>query len=183
MACKNCPPSTAWLEDIRFKSVKNDLQVKPGDTYNIYVIVEQVGTFAADYGRLCLYDRGAKLAQSGSFKLNKNEVYQHQFTGIMPDRDLYLNVSLVDEQIYGVTNCADGKAIHIKKGAHTIIIDPVLDPVLDPKDNDAKDLFKNPFQWITDNVNDAKGPFQWIMDNIVMVLILLLVIIIIIKFG
>ena len=161
MVCKKCAPSTAWLEDIRIKSVKNDPLVLPGDAYNIYVIVEQVGIFAADYGRLCLYEGATKLAQSGSFKLKKNEVYQHQFTGIMPNRDLYLNVSLVDEQIYGVTDCADGKAVQIKKGDSTIIVDPVPDT----KDNDASD------------------PLQWIMDNIILVMILLLVIIIIIKFG
>lgn len=165
MVCLNCPPNTKYFKDLYIDRVTNDVQVKPGDTYHIYVDVGQNALLLGDYGRVCLYNGADKIAYSKSFYLKKGEKFSISFTGTMPNEDLYLNVSLVDEQIYGLTDCADGQAVHIKKGIVTIPIDPIPpDPGVDDDDDDES---------ITD----------WIMDNIVLILMLVLVIILVIKFG
>lgn len=165
MVCLNCPPNTSYLKGILIDHVAYDQQVKPGDTYHVYVDVIQKSLLLGDYGRVCLYDGDAVIARSKSFYLKKDEKFQISFSGVMPDHDLYLNASLVDEQIYGFTNCADGHAIHIKKGTVTVPIDPIPD---DPDD---------------DNDDDDETLQDWLMDNIVLVLILLLAIIVMLKFG
>lgn len=163
MVCLNCPPSTSFFKDIYLYAVTNDEQVKPGDVYHIYVDVRTNALLLGDYGRVCLYDGSNKIAYSESFYLKQSEKYQTTFTGVMPDHDLYLNVSLVDEQIYGLSDCADGQAIQIKKGLTTISIDPI--PPDTGEDGDAVD-------WM-----------EWISENIVLILVLILFIILIIKFG
>ena len=165
MVCLNCPPNTAYFQDLYIDRVTSDEQVKPGDTYHIYVDIGTKAILLGDYGRVCLYNGSQVIAQSKSFYLKKNEKFQISFTGTMPDEDLYLNVSLVDEQIYGFTDCADGQAVHIMKGTVTIPVDPIPDEPGEDEDDDDES--------ITD----------WIMDNIVLILMLMLVIILVIKFG
>jgi len=167
MVCLNCPPNSNYLKGILIDRVVYDQQVKPGDTYHIYVDVIQKSLLLGDYGRVCIYDGDDVIAKSKSFYLKINEKIQVSFSGIMPDRDLYLNASLVDEQIYGFTNCADGRTIHIKQGTVTLPIDPIPDePGVDDDDGD-----------------DDESILDWLMDNIVLVLSLLIVIILLMKFG
>lgn len=165
MVCLNCPPTTAFFKDLYIDYVRYDEQVKPGDTYHIYVEVRTSMVLLGDYGRVCLYSGSDKIASSKSFYLKKGEKFQQSFTGIMPNADLYLNVSLVDEQIYGFSDCADGQAVHIRKGTYTIKVDPISP---DPADDDS---------------GDEEEIMDWIMDNLVWILVLVLFIIIILKFG
>ncbi|MCK5641250.1 MAG: hypothetical protein KAJ19_10645 [Gammaproteobacteria bacterium] len=165
MVCLNCPPNTAYFQDLYIDRVTYDEQVKPGDTYHIYIDVGTKAILLGDYGRVCLYNGSQVIAQSKSFYLKKDEKFSISFTGTMPDEDLYLNVSLVDEQVYGFTDCADGQAVHIKKGAVTIPVDPIPS---EPGEGDDE---------------DEQSIIDWLMDNIVLVLMLVLVIILVIKFG
>ena len=165
MSCLNCPPNTNYFRDLYIKRVIFDEQVKPGDTYHIYVDIETDAILLGDYGRVCLYSGNEPIAKSGSFYLKKGEKFSTVFTGAMPAKDLYLNVSLVDEQVYGFTDCADGRAVLIKAGDATIPADPIP-PEPEPGDD------KND-ESITD----------WLMDNVVLVLMLVLIIILVIKFG
>lgn len=166
MVCLNCPPNTNFFRDLYIDRVTYDEQVKPGDTYHIYVDIGTKAILLGDYGRVCLYNGSEVIANSGSFYLKKDEKFSITFTGMMPYEDLYLNVSLVDEQIYGFTDCADGQAVYIKAGTETILVDPIPE---EPGEDD-------------DEVDD-ESISDWLMNNIVLVLMLVLVIILVIKFG
>lgn len=161
MSCLNCGPG-GLLNYLKIKRVVANSQVKPGDTYHIYVdVANKNPLFISKYGRTCLYEGESVLAQSKSFKLQAGEYYYHEFTGIMPDHDLYLNISLVEEYLGFGEECEDGHQIVIQKSSTTIPVDP--EPPLEPSEDQDIGL--------------------WIMDNIVLILILLLVIILVLKFG
>ena len=161
MVCKNCPPGTG--KGLRLMDVKFDRYVRPGDTYNIYVSVVNNSILVGDWGRVCLWDGAELIGNGGSFYLVKSETHLVQFTGIMPDGDLYLNVSLVDEQIYKLSDCADGYSLVIQASDVTIPVDPIVPlPIPIPTEGDI---------------------VSWIMDNLILVLALVLIIIVMMKFG
>jgi len=166
MVCKNCPPGTG--RGLRIYDVKWDLKVRPGDMYHIYVNVENRSMLVGDWGRVCLWEQMELVTQSGSFYSVKDELYTIHFTGIMPDRDLYLNVSLVDEQIYKLTTCVDGKTILIRKSDITEHVDPT--PPVPPKPEGEGE-------------GEGEDILQWMMDNLIWILLLILIIIIMLKFG
>lgn len=142
MTCMRCAQAEGWWpQDLFLAQIQHEPQVKTGDTYHIYVDVGTKMLLTGDYGRVCLYKGTELLSSSKSFFLKKDETFSHVFTGTMPDGDLYLNVSLVDEQWYGLTDCADGQSVFIKNGPVTIHITP-KDPPKDDKDDTIKDLTK-----------------------------------------
>lgn len=166
MVCKNCPPG--YGKGLRLYDVQWDPKVKPGDTYNIYIDVENKSLLVGDWGRVCVWEQMNLIAKSGSFYSVKDELYTVHVSGIMPDHDLYLNVSLVDEQIYKLTTCVDGKTILIKASTITEHVDPT--PPVPPPPEESTD-------------EGGEDMIQWIMDNMVWILVLILFIIIILKFG
>lgn len=168
MVCKNCPPGTG--KGLRLYNVQWDKNVKPGDIYNIYVDVINRSLVVGDWGRVCIWEQMKLITQSSSFYTVKDEVYTVKFKGVMPDRDLYLNVSLVDEQIYKLTECVDGKSILIQKSEYTDYIDPTPEVPPPPEQEDSSN-------------SEGIDIVEWIMDNLVFVLVLIFIIILVLKFG
>ena len=159
MACESC--TDVQFKDLEFSSVQHDEQVKTGDTWHIFVTVRNNSFLIGDTGRVCIFDGNNVIATSGKFTLKPDETRSLKFTGVMPDEDLYLNVSLNEIEAFGLqTHCSDGSNILIKNGDVSIPIDPTDTPP-----------------------QDEQTPQEWLQENIVLVLILILAIIVILKFG
>lgn len=162
MTCKPCihDPDTGLGNDLELQQVIADSSVPCGDMWKIYVDVYNNSWVKGDKGKICVYDGENVIAETGTFYLGPDKIVRETLSGIMPDRNLYLNVSLVKE--WGpFTRCEDGRSIVIMEGP-TDLAHPA-DPPYDPDED--KDLG------------------AWIMDNLVLILVLTLIIIILLKFG
>jgi len=179
MVCKNCDPlAWYWYKELAFTQVQADEQVQAGDIWHIYIDIKNHSMVFGDKGRVCVYEGDQVIAQSEQFKIGDGEVYRTVLSGPMPNRDLYLNVSLIDEDLWTST-CADGQEVYIPVGT-TVPVDPV-DPI-DQDDDEEDDGWSGWFEDVTDSAGDL-SLLDWIQKNLITVLILILVIIIAIKFG
>lgn len=148
----------------RIDSVKVNPQTAEGGRYDILVTHSTDAWIGSDYCRLSLWNGSELMAESGSIIVRPRESVITKFTGIMPNRDLYLNISLQAEIFGYIEECQDGREVYLKlapRGEPTTPIDV---------EEDEYDEYEETLS-------------EWIMENIVLIMVLLLIIILVIKFG
>ena len=121
MACLRCSAKQGNSLEIIRSSVKANSQVKAGENYEISLDVKNVywSPISTVSGRVCLYEGNNVLAQSGSFKVSGRGTQSITFTGRMPNNDLNLKISVVEEQIAILQFCQDAVDIFIPLGTVT----------------------------------------------------------------
>lgn len=160
MVCKSCEhdPNTGFGNDLEISAIHMDKSVPVGGLWNIYVDIYNNSWISGDNGKICIYEGDTVITQTETFELGPDKTIRKHLSGIMPDHDLYLNVSVVKEWS-AFTRCEDGFAGFIKMGP--------FDPA-HPGDTPPQ---------------DEESVINWIKDNLVLVLVLILIIIIMLKFG
>jgi len=159
MNCKNCdPPAWYKINDLVLEEVIGDIGVKEGDTWRIFAKIRSDTWVTERTGKLCIYEENNIVASSSDFTLKARESINIVLSGKMPNRDLYLNASLISEDLFNLVDCEDGQTVFIP-----------LSDVTDHYDPDEKP--------------EDKNIEEWIRDNLVLILMLILAIIIIAKFG
>lgn len=120
-------------------------QVKPGEHYTIITYTSRKW-YAGVYQRISLFEGSNLISDSGSIDLDRDEIIKTIFTGVMPDRDLYLNVSLQSE-VFGIReSCEDSRDFIITKSYFTTDI-PSIEPDTPPTE-DESDVDVDSGTWI-----------------------------------
>ena len=149
MTCKRCTP------DPDNKAYKiTDLKYNPQVTYNdfadITVTIKRVGWLSDKYCRVCLYEGNTQFMDSGSLTLTRGETFDVQFQFHMPNRNLNLRASLIEESLGFVETCRDAKDFSVllaPAGEPTIPPTPPTPPPGDDDDNPLDSLQ----EWIEQN--------------------------------
>jgi hypothetical protein len=117
-----CPYCTIKeLQNIKISEFKPDRQVPAGDQYAITVMVHDISVLYGDYVVLCLHDRDTLdlIYSSGAVKIGANEYLPFQITGQMPDKDLKLKLSVIDDNVWPLSDdCEDFKDFTITVGEY-----------------------------------------------------------------
>ena len=127
--CLQCPPrGTGWADSSHIiESVAYNPKVQEGDTYTVKTLISR-SWLGSPNVRVCLSEGGAPIGNSGSVYLGLDEIKEIIFTGIMPDRDLNLHVSLQMESFGISEDCKDGKLFTVYLAEDWENTEPPVDP-------------------------------------------------------
>ena len=116
------------------KTIPND---HPKRRYTVKTLISR-SWLGSPHVRVCLSEGGALIGNSGSIYMGSDEIKEIVFTGIMPDRDLNLHVSLQMESFGISEDCKDGKLFTIPLAKDWEETEPPIDPdkpdISDPSD-------------------------------------------------
>lgn len=145
-------------EGNEFHNIDNleyNTHVKAGDNYIIIVYTSRKWYSTSGYQRLCLWDENTLLANSGSIHLGTDEVKKTIFTGVMPNRDLILNVSLQNEALGILEGCEDGRDFIIRvSDTTTEIPSPYIQPSPDDPSSTTEPWIP-PWEKTTDDLTNT----------------------------
>lgn len=117
--CKYCTHKD--LTNLKITELLSDRQVPAGEAYTITLMVTDISLVFGDLMSLCLHDRDtlALLYNSGPVSIGAKESIPFQITGTMPNNDLKLKLSLVDDNIWPFEDdCEDFKDFTITQGEY-----------------------------------------------------------------
>lgn len=119
MTCSIC--TTAIKEDLKIESIEYNPQVAAYETYTINVTIKSVAWAYGDTAKLCLYDRSTgELISSLSEHMGPGTSRLFVFNESMPNHDLNLNLSLIDENVWPIADdCEDYRNFTLKIGEYT----------------------------------------------------------------
>ncbi len=130
-------------------------EVEAGDNYTIIVYTSRK-MFASTYQRLSLFESNDLIGDSGSIKLGRDETIKTVFKGVMPNRDMFLNLSLQSETFGFEESCQDSKDFIIRVSDTTVDIPsqeppyqipPIIEPWIPPWEG-----WEDPGEGITDDI-------------------------------
>lgn len=105
---------TTTQDDGKIDKYSYSKKIFPGNTWKIDVTVLSVSWLIADDFTLNVVDKDTdQVLATNSFHLDPNASKTISFTGIMPDRDLHINLSLLDNNFMD-THCEDYKEFTIQ---------------------------------------------------------------------
>lgn len=109
--CLQCSEDDSFhnIDDLEYNE-----NVRAGDKYTIVVYTSRKWYSTSGYQRLCLWEGGNEIANSGSIHLGRDEVKKTIFTGIMPNHDMIMNISLQNEVLGMIEGCEDGRDFIIR---------------------------------------------------------------------
>jgi hypothetical protein len=118
MVCSIC--NNAIKKDLKIDSIEPDLQVPAYDNYTISVTVKSLAWAYGDTAKLCLYDRATgELISSQSEHMGPGSSKLFVFNESMPNHDHRLNLSLIDENVWPISDdCEDYRNFTIKEGRY-----------------------------------------------------------------
>lgn len=127
--CLQCPPrGTGWADSSHIiESVSYNPKVREGETYTVKTLISR-SWLGSPNVRVCLSEGGALIGNSGSIYIGSDEIKEIVFTGVMPDRDLNLHVSLQMESFGISEDCKDGKLFTIYLAEDWEDTEPPVDP-------------------------------------------------------
>ena len=117
--CPYC--TTKELQNLKISEFKPDRQVPAGNQYAITVMIHDISVLYGDYVCLCLHDRDTLdlLYSSGAVKIGANEYLPFQISGQMPDKDLKLKLSVIDDNVWPLSDdCEDFRDFTISVGEY-----------------------------------------------------------------
>ncbi len=124
VTCESC--SNPQKSDMKFGTVSYNKMVKSGDSFKITVEVKSLASYIGDTARITVtdIDNSSCLNKTEDFNLSAGTSATRTFTGIMPDRDIKVHLSLWDINLIG-KDCEDVYEFTLKKGDKTE--DPTTD--------------------------------------------------------
>ena len=84
-------------------------------------MIHDISVLYGDYVCLCLHDRDTLdlLYSSGAVKIGANEYLPFQISGQMPDKDLKLKLSVIDDNVWPLSDdCEDFRDFTISVGEY-----------------------------------------------------------------
>lgn len=121
MACESC--TQGQKSDLTLYNISSNLQVKAGDTYDVSFDIKNISPFydPGDTVQVTVIDMDNSncLYDSGDFDSPKGSTISKSFSGVMPDKDLKIRISVWDKGIIS-KDCEDVKELVIKKGSFTL---------------------------------------------------------------
>lgn len=114
MSTTYCAPETV-SDDIEIIKYNYSYSVFPGNTWKIDVTVKSIGSnLYGDFCKINVLDKDTmEILATSSFDLPPGATKVLNYTGIMPDKNLHINLSLIDVEPFW-DGCECGKEFTIK---------------------------------------------------------------------
>lgn len=105
--CLSC--SEDGSKELSITDLKYNKYLQHGDPSQIIVKCKMKTWFGSYYGRICLFESGVLLAESGSVKFTGGQETTLWFSPVMLNRDMHFTVSLQLEAMGWIEYCQDGR--------------------------------------------------------------------------
>lgn len=123
--CLSCAKDGS--KELRITNIEFNRVLQENDQYQLIVRSKMKTWFGSYYGRICLFESGELIAESGSIKFSGGQETTTWFTGYMLDRNMNFKVSLQLEAWGFIEVCQDARDFSIE-------LSNISEPPTDPYD-------------------------------------------------